>query len=187
MNEQIDENEVMIIVDLEATCCDERRIPRDEMEIIEIGAVAVKSASGEVLGEYQTFIRPVRHRQLTTFCMALTGIQQEDVDAARTFPEVLPQFAAWLKTQRPWVWGSWGDYDRNQFAGDCRFHNLENPLPKRHRNIKQEFATAMGQKKMGVGQALEYLGLEFEGRAHRALDDTQNIARLYRRIVSKPA
>lgn len=175
--------EIMIIVDLEATCCDERKIPRDEMEIIEIGAVAVKTADGSVLAEYQSFVRPVRHPALTTFCMGLTGIQQEDVDIARSFPDVLPEFAAWLKEQHPGVWGSWGDYDRNQFAGDCGYHHLENPLPKRHRNIKQEFASAHGKKKMGVAEALEYLGLEFEGRHHRALDDTKNIARLYGRML----
>ena len=32
---------------------------------------------------------------------------------------------------------------------------------------------------MGVGGALRYLGLEFEGTPHRGIDDARNIARIY--------
>ncbi|MCJ8344833.1 hypothetical protein MJH12_04780 [bacterium] len=50
----------LIIIDLEATCCSRSSIPKDEMEIIEIGAVAID--------EYSVFIRPVRNLILTDFC-----------------------------------------------------------------------------------------------------------------------
>lgn len=50
-----------LIVDLEATCSDDGSVPREEMEIIEIGAVMLNRSTWEVDSEYQKFIKPVRH------------------------------------------------------------------------------------------------------------------------------
>jgi inhibitor of KinA sporulation pathway (predicted exonuclease) len=122
-----EDSPVLAIVDFEATCCDQQSFPRAEMEIIEIGSVAVDAATGDILSEFGTFIRPVRHRVLTGFCKSLTTITQEDVDAAATFPEALDSFAAWLRQFDRAVFCSWGDYDRKQLANDCDFH--DQPFP----------------------------------------------------------
>jgi|GEM_PF-3768891 len=49
----------ILIIDIEATCSKREEVPRDEMEIIEIGAVVVDE-TGVVLAEFQSFARPVR-------------------------------------------------------------------------------------------------------------------------------
>jgi 3'-5' exoribonuclease 1 len=64
----------ILVVDLEATCCDLQSIPRHQMETIEIGAVMVNTASLEIVDEFQTFIKPLRHPILTEFCLQLTSI-----------------------------------------------------------------------------------------------------------------
>ena len=69
-----------IIVDFEATCCDSGTVPRNETEIIEIGAVALDGQGPGIRDEYQSFIKPVRHQTLTGFCKQLTSITQEMVD-----------------------------------------------------------------------------------------------------------
>ena len=169
-----------IIVDVEATCCDDGSFPREEMEIIEIGAVAFQVATGEITGEYQSFIRPVRNPQLTTFCRELTGICQKDVDVADDFPAVMVPFSKWLSQFEEYDFCSWGFYDRSQFEQDCAFHSVTYPFTGPHRNLKLEFSEALGVKKrFGVGRALRKLGLEFEGTPHRGLDDARNIARIY--------
>jgi len=56
-----------LIVDLEATCCDQQSFPRDEMETIEIGAVILDSHTLDIVDEYNAFVKPVRHPQLTRF------------------------------------------------------------------------------------------------------------------------
>src|SRR3546814_1120774 len=53
--------ECVLVLDLEATCCDDSSMARAEMEIIEIGAVMVERATLCTLDEFQAFIRPVRH------------------------------------------------------------------------------------------------------------------------------
>ena len=80
-----------IVVDVEATCTDKNEFPREEMEIIEIGAVCLDS-DNNVRDTFQTFIRPLKHPQLTEFCKELTTIKQTDVDLAYTFNTAMPQF-----------------------------------------------------------------------------------------------
>lgn len=42
-----------------------------------------------VVDEFQSFVRPTFNTKLHSFCTELTGITQEQVDNAPTFPEVL--------------------------------------------------------------------------------------------------
>ncbi|MAS92733.1 MAG: exonuclease [Verrucomicrobiales bacterium] len=174
-----------IIVDIEATCCNDASFPRHQMEIIEIGAVAVDSYTGEFDSEYQTFIRPVRNPILTDFCKELTNITQDQVDSADCYPTAMKPFREWLASLGDYDFCSWGDYDRKQFVQDSEFHRCGYPFAGPHRNLKVEFAEAIGaKKKMGVGGALKHLGLEFEGTPHRGIDDAHNIARIYREMLA---
>jgi len=175
---------ILAIVDFEATCCDQQTFPRGEMEIIEIGAVAVDAATGEILSEFCAFIRPVRNPILTGFCKSLTTITQDQVDAAPAFPEALAAFTTWLaQFERP-VFCSWGDYDRKQLEEDCDFHGQPFPFANGHRNLKAEFSEAISSpKRFGLGQALDRLRLTFAGTPHRGIDDAKNIARVYKEIL----
>lgn len=58
-----------LVLDLEATCDDVGAVPREEMEIIEIGAALLQPSTWEITDEFNAFVRPVRHPQLTEFCM----------------------------------------------------------------------------------------------------------------------
>lgn len=177
-----------VIVDVEATCCERGgEFPREEMEIIEIGAVAVDAATGAVESEFQAFVRPVRNPVLTDFCRRLTGITQEQVDSADDYPTVIKRFREWLAGIGDYDFCSWGFYDKNQFAQDSAFHGVNYPFNGPHRNVKHEFAAATGaSKKLGVGDALRRLDLDFEGSPHRGIDDARNIARIYRALVTRP-
>jgi hypothetical protein len=75
-----------LVVDLEATCCNQKTLPAREKEIIEIGAIMC-DADFKLLSSFQSFIRPVRHPQLTPFCSEPTSIQQSDVEHAPLLPK----------------------------------------------------------------------------------------------------
>lgn len=168
-----------LIVDLEATCCDEGQVPRDEMEIIEIGAVALLGNGPRTCGEFQAFVRPVRHPELTDFCKGLTKISQQNVDGARSFPEVLERFSVWINSFKDPIFCSWGDYDKHQLHQDCSYHAVQFPFNAEHINIKKKFAESMSLRKTcGLGQALRKVGIEFEGQPHRGIDDARNMANL---------
>ncbi|MBV1777372.1 exonuclease domain-containing protein [Burkholderiaceae bacterium DAT-1] len=171
---------MMLIIDLEATCDEGDALPAEEMEIIEIGAVWA-DATGQVLAEYQSFVRPVLHPTLTPFCTQLTGIQQHDVDQAATFPAVATQLQAFAMQYEPSLrsWGSWGQYDCRQLARECARHGVPHPLSDfEHVNLKRLFARQRRIKEVGMARALAMTGLPLQGTHHRGLDDARNIARL---------
>ena len=164
-----------LVVDLEATCDDRGSSPREDSEIIEIGAVLVEDATWRAVGEFQMFVRPVVHPKLTAFCTELTTITQADVDGAPPFAAVAARLAAFGAGT---VFCSWGNYDRNQLAMDARRHGIAPPLGPEHINVKERFAQVAGERKRGNRDALSRVGLQATGTHHRGIDDARNIARL---------
>ena len=176
-----------VFVDLEATCCDQNSFPRDQMEIVEIGAVRVLSSTGEVDSEFGAFVKPVRNPILTPFCRKLTTISQEDIQSASSYPQVLAAFSSWLEIRPDYDFCSWGNYDKQQFIQDCQYHGLAYPFSGAHRNLKAEFSTAIQSKKrFGLGEAIRKIGLQFQGTAHRGIDDARNLARVNRYLLNQP-
>lgn len=168
-------NRPYLVVDLEATCDQPESFPRDESEIIEIGAVLVDAATLAPRGEFQTFVRPVWHAQLTPFCTKLTSITQEQVAHAPMLRMALATLGRWLPG--PVTLASWGAYDKNQLRRETQAKRVKLPWDNQHLNIKEAFGKLAGGA-MGVGQALRRLGLRFEGTPHRGIDDARNIVRL---------
>lgn len=168
-----------LVIDFEATCCDKGTVPREHMEIIEFGAVMVEASSLDIVDEFQSFVRPTRHPELTAFCTQLTSIRQRDVSSAPSFKEVMGFFKSWLCQYKGFIFCSWGDYDLKQLRQDCDFHNLPYPISASHVNVKRLMAERQClSKKLGLGQAIQLAGLKFTGTHHRGIDDARNIARL---------
>lgn len=175
-----------LVLDLEATCCNQETIKRHQMEIIEIGAVMVEAQDLNVIDEFQTFIKPVRYPILTEFCKSLTSITQEQVDQASGYVEAITLLKQWLSNYPNAVFSSWGDYDRNQFKQDSKFHNLPFPIAYPHVNLKQLFSEAQGlPKRYGMAEALQLAGIALEGTHHRGIDDARNIAKLLPFILGR--
>jgi len=175
-----------LIIDLEATCCDKGTVPRHEMEIIEIGAVMLNRETWEIDSEFQQFIQPVRHPQLTPFCTELTTIHQQDVDEAPKFIEAISRLQEWINLYPNHIFCSWGNYDKKQFIQDCSFHNFPYPFSPEHINIKEKFSKYLGvSQKFGMAQALNKLGIELQGTHHRGIDDARNIASIYKYMKTK--
>jgi 3'-5' exoribonuclease 1 len=167
-----------LVIDLEATCDDRGAVPKHEMEIIEIGAVLVDAETLTPVGDFQTFIKPVRHPALTPFCTELTSITQAQVDGAPRFADAMLALRRFTGG-RDALFASWGDYDRNQFEQDARYHRVSLPFNGRHMNIKRAFSEALGEsKRYGMAGALARVGLPLVGTHHRGIDDARNIARL---------
>lgn len=180
---QLQTQSTVIVVDLEATCSEDQAF-RPLMETIEIGAVALRVSDLEIVGEYDSFVRPVRTQTLTPFCIGLTSITQQQVDAAPTFAEVFPQFCAWVASwERPSVWVSFGNYDLNQLKKDCLHHGLELDLPP-HVNAKEVVQEFLGGKRLGLKESVEKLGLTFTGTYHRGIDDARNAAKVVAAFIS---
>jgi len=165
----------LVIVDVEATCWAEDAPSPNE--IIEIGAVAYRLGQGQC-DEFQTFVRPQLEPVLSPFCKDLTGIRQQNVDGAPSFPEAFDHFLCWTGDPALFTLASWGAYDHMQFRQDCALHHVPYPI-ERHLNLKKLCRDLLGwHKPCGMADALRRLGLPLEGTHHRGIDDARNIARI---------
>lgn len=181
-----------IVVDLEATCWTAEEHPalaaqqRNESEIIEIGAVQLDPARREVVSEFQTFVRPRRHPQLSEFCRELTHIEQAEVDGAPDFEAGYGRFVQWMGGDAGALLASWGRYDHAQLRRQALAAGL--PAPRwTPLNVKTAFAdwyrAHTGRRsRHGLGRAIREMGWSFEGTAHRGLDDARNTARLFAHV-----
>jgi inhibitor of KinA sporulation pathway (predicted exonuclease) len=170
------------VIDLEATCSDDKSIPRSKCEIIEIGGVLVDAVTLEWIEEFQAFVKPVLYPKLTEFCTKLTTITQADVDGAEGFATVLARLAPWFADGKT-LFCSWGDYDNNQFALDAKRHGVLLPFSAGHLNVKRAFAERRAaelgvSEKFGNREAMDLVGVTATGIHHRGIDDARNIARL---------
>jgi len=88
-----------------------------------------------VVDDFQLYIKPAVHRELTAFCTKLTGIEQTTVDGADEFSLAIGSYCDWLSGfGNINAWSSWGNYDKNQFLQDYARHDTpdlhEGCLPK---------------------------------------------------------
>ncbi|OZJ03531.1 hypothetical protein BZG36_03417 [Bifiguratus adelaidae] len=77
--------------DVEATC-EVGYVFDFPNEIIEFPVSLLKAETLEIVDEFHSFVRPVKRPVLSDFCIELTGIQQDIVDAAPDFITVLNVF-----------------------------------------------------------------------------------------------
>ena len=169
------------VIDFEATCWEDER--RADQEVIECGCVTMERESGKLIGEFSTFIRPVRYPTLSDYCSALTGISQRDVDTAPTFPYALGMLVDWLEDPLQYSFCAWGEFDRFILRAACRFHRVPFPFDDEFVDIKPVFIENVAGRSVPLQRALDMLGLEHEGRLHRAVDDARNTARIWGELI----
>lgn len=175
-----------IIYDLEATCWANQFEARGKrQEIIEIGAVKMNE-EGEILSRFERFVQPVKHTELSEFCIDLTSISQVDVNEADTFSTVIKDFQDWigLTAAEDYLLCSWGFFDKRALANDCVLHGFEQTWTKKHISLKHQYPRINGLgREMGLKKALEKEGFGFDGKHHRGIDDALNAAKIFRRYM----
>ncbi len=180
-SEQKSEN-IYLIIDLEATCWENHR-HKENMETIEIGAVLINN-DYKIIGEYQTFIKPIKNSKLSEFCKDLTSIKQEHIDNAEIFPIVFKKFIQWAERKSKHniadiIFCSWGYYDKKQLIKDCELHNVKYPF-QIHYSIKHKFAEIKKLKKpKGMKNTLQMCKIPLKDTHHRGIDDAKNIAKIF--------
>lgn len=189
----------LVVLDFEATCDDKN--PPKPQEVIEFPSVLLSWPELALVDEFEAFVRPVHHPQLTDFCRELTGIEQHEVDAAQPFANVLTGHLAWLAknglpivpthgSELPYALLTCGDWDfRTLFPAQLATAGFAHvPAPyRRWINVKMSFAEWTKSRAGSMVEMLEALNLELEGRHHRGIDDSRNIAKIVRALAQNGA
>lgn len=179
------------VIDVEATCWETKPPKGVHSEIIEVGICPVRfrdDRSAGVLvpslvGSFAIITKPTSSI-VSEFCTKLTTLTQEQVEKGISFPDACLWLKKYFSISRR-VWASWGDYDRTMFERQCQRENVEYPFGKTHINIKSLFSLHYRlDKGLPLGEALKYIGLEFEGTPHRGVDDALNIAKIFSHLFT---
>jgi len=186
----------LLILDFEATCGDDIK---GQNEIIEFPTLVYSLERDEVEASFHEYVRPVVYPTLTAFCTDLTGITQDVVDAADTFPEVWNRFQDFLKHSETltdpacYAFLTCGNWDlRSMLPRQLTLSNSEHGLDEsgdltppynRFINIKTAFRKHYRLRyDQGMVQMLRDLKLPLEGRHHSGIDDCKNILKIVQRM-----
>lgn len=150
------------------------------MEIIQIGAVKILDGQTAIHAEFNQYIKPKLFPELSKYCRSLTGIDQNSINLAATFPEVIEAFKNWIQEDDYRLW-SWGDWDKKQLKQDGMLHGIDVAFTQtNHYNMAGAFrALNKVGKKGGLARAVQLSGLEFVGQHHDGLADATNLARIF--------
>lgn len=172
------------VFDLEASCWNDNSQHRQE--IIEIGACIVDEY-GRLDKTFSSFIKPVVNPSLSKYCKSLTGITQEEVDKAKTFPKVIEQLMDWAEIpDEQYVFCAWGAADLKLLQNDAILHRIELEWLEPYVDIKSQYHHNKEiDNPSGLYKVLKKNGFEFEGQRHRALSDATNLARIIAKYIDE--
>ncbi|HQX43996.1 MAG: exonuclease domain-containing protein [Saprospiraceae bacterium] len=175
-----------LIFDLEATCWESHVSHLYQQEIIEIGA-CIMNQYGEIESTFSSLVKPNIHKFLSPYCKNLTQINQEEINKAKIFPEVLDRFLDWADIPDvSYGFCAWGRADYNLILTDCKLHKLDSKWLIPYVDIKHQYHRNKELNKlMGLDKVLKTNGFEFEGQRHRALPDSLNLAKLVSKYVDE--
>jgi inhibitor of KinA sporulation pathway (predicted exonuclease) len=156
-------------------------------EIIEIGAIKV-NRFGEILGQFNRFVKPVMNPLLSRFCRQLTTIEQAIIDRAGTFPDVVEDFQEWAGVfdGEEYLLCSWGGFDQRMLVQDCQLHKIESDWVAPHLNVKKQYHEIKRWRNYkGLRKVVELEGFEFTGTYHRGVSDAQNLAKVFVKYIDE--
>lgn len=174
-------------------------------EIIEFPCVVIDTEKGRIVGEFRRFVRPVLHPHLSDFIRQFCGIEQEQVDKAKTWPDVMTEFTEWVGELG--LLGDGGALTPNAILMSCGNSDFTSMLKAQNRaskrtghvfapgelrrgrqpvfsrwiNIKTPFRDFLGLPVVhGASMAtmLDMLDIEIQGRHHSGIADARNLARI---------
>ncbi|KAI3424802.1 hypothetical protein D9Q98_008188 [Chlorella vulgaris] len=180
----------LLVLDLESTCDRDKEAQAMPQEIIEVSCVLVDTASLQLRpATFQRYVRPDQHPRLSAFCTELTGVSQAMVNGGVPLRVALADLEGWLREQgligggkkgRTFVPVTWRDWDlKVQMALECKWRGIQ--VPKfflRWIDICAVWTKHSGGKRGNLKACVQAAGLQWEGRAHSAIDDARNTARL---------
>lgn len=177
------------VIDLELTCWDdgnESVDDRKEREIIEIGVAIIENRKKyKDISSFNRVVRPIKHTQLSKYCIDLTSISQKEVDEALTLKTVVDDLLkdGVLPNPREFVWAAWGD-DAKWLQQELTLKGSSVEFDPRVLNLK--VYQKLRGKSCGLKEALRLARIDQELPAHRALPDAISTAKLLKYMRLRP-
>ena len=124
----------ILIIDLEATCWEDRPPRGQESEIIEIGVCVMDAKTGRISQNEGILVKP-QYSKVSPFCTELTSITQQMLDDEGVLLEDALDILRAEYNSEDLNWASYGNYDLNMLQNHARRFNTEYPLSDDHINV----------------------------------------------------
>ena len=171
-----------MVANVETTCDADGQL--DPREVIEVSLVAIEVKNLSIISDFQRYVRPEVHSELTPFCVAQTGIGQSHVDQSDVLEDVLEEIKEWVQhLTQPDDRIQLVSFDHkpmvilNEQANDeeldlpqwCKSWVHLGSVFKRHFCLKGN---------SNLSEALSYLGITAIESGQQGVDKAQNAAKL---------
>ena len=180
---------IRIFVDLEMS-----PIPRQfaaekeicQLETIEIGAVILDEEGNEI-DFFKEYVKPAYAEEIPRHIVELTGIRYSTVQQAASFREVLHHFVQWCGEMDYTIY-SWSGNDLLQILQETALKGIEETpellyMYHHWKDFQEEYCGLFPMDHvMSLEKAVNYCGLDFNGRAHDGLNDARTTADLFRAV-----
>ena len=171
-----------LVFNTETTCDVSKQL--DPREIIELSVVAVSADELLITSDFQRFVRPEVHPELTPFCVAETGVGQSQVDQSDVLEDIMAELEEWVDhlpadasqlmiisythPQMLVLKEQSSDEELNLPSWLDQWVNLRRSF-KRHFYLKRP---------QSLNEALNYLGIEAAESGQSGIDKAHNAAKL---------
>ncbi|AYN00019.1 3'-5' exonuclease [Chryseobacterium sp. 3008163] len=174
----------ILIVDLEATCWENDRIPAGQkVDIIEIGICELNRTTKAISKKQSIYVIPERSK-INKFCTDLTGITPQLIEEKGIHFEEACEKIRDEYDSTSLTWAGFGNFDKEQIMEQCDYLGIENPFSENYLNVMYQFKNYHGlHKMMGLKRALKAMNMDFEGNHHSGADDAYNAAKILREIL----
>jgi DNA polymerase III epsilon subunit-like protein len=167
----------LIVVDVETA-------GRPDNRLLEIGAVRI-TEDLVLSDEYEMLIDA---RPILPDAQAIHGISDDMVKDKPKFEVSWKIWVEWCDQFRPYVLGTWSDYDSTTLRDEYKRINKRYPHPGHCLDVKSVvwwecLRRGYYSRTFPVDRALSILGIPFEGRKHRGLPDARMEAKLFQFVA----
>ena len=175
---------IVILIDAEFTCWEGSLAsgwsdPSQPAEMIEIGMIAYDAVSQTELASFSSLVKPRVNPVLSSYCLNILPISQDDVDDAPDFENVMSLIENWLteNTNADSPTAGWGKIDRTHTTIQSHNSNISDPFDHRqHIQVDELVKTALGIRiKIEREDVRNTLGIEPIIGRHRALADSADL------------
>ncbi len=159
---------------------------QDSGKIIQIGAVVGDIRTGEILEELSLFVNP--HEQLSEYIINLTGIKQYEVDEGVELENAYKVLVDFKRRNNCFHCPiTWGGEDMKCLKEQCKIEPKDWEFGRNHFDAKKLFQSYCLANDLnlqsGLGKSLVRMKLNFEGKAHNAIDDARNTFKIYKHLL----
>ena len=166
----------------------------DHQEIIEFPVIPLRTSDLSFAAEpFHHYVRPEFHPHLSDYCTEVTGITMQMVTQETTYLDVVVEkLDVWMKkngfdgqNSTFVTCGRWDLFTCLPNEAACKGFKLPKYL-KKFINVKDIWMQVLFKKRApGMKGMLASLNLELDGRHHSGIDDSKNIAKIVKELMSR--